>query len=133
MRGGIDTPGQAAEDYQAAGGEIARQAFRHSHSVGRGVARADHGDTRLAERAHVAAHKEHQRRIVNLLELLRIGGTVERHNPSAGSTRARQLVTSQFQRAAGSQGLRRNCAYARRFKLRQSGPENRIRAAEMFH
>ena len=78
MRSGVDPTSEAAENYQTAGGKIAGQAFGHSHSVGGGVPRADHGDARLGERIHVAAHKKDQWGIVNLLQLLRIGGVIQR-------------------------------------------------------
>ncbi len=77
MRGRVHAAGQAAENDQAAGGEIARQTLRHSQSVGRGMASAHHRDARLGDRFHISAYIKNQRRIVDLLQLRRIGGIIE--------------------------------------------------------
>ena len=62
---GVDAAGHAADDDQAAVGEVLREPLGHAEAVGRGVAGADDGDGGVEQNAGIAAHVEDERRIVD--------------------------------------------------------------------
>ena len=124
MRGRVHAASQAAEDDQAAGGQIACQPFRHSESVGSGMASAHHRDSGLGNRVHIAPHIKNQRRIVDLFELRRIGGIVQADDRNSGCGDASHFVMCQFHRLAGAERLRRDGLNAGGFEFGQRGLEN---------
>jgi hypothetical protein len=56
MRRGIHAAGETAENDETSGAEIVSQRFGHADSVWGGMARADHGDSRLCQRGDVSMH-----------------------------------------------------------------------------
>jgi hypothetical protein len=132
MRGRVHAAGQAAEDDKAAGGQIACQPFRHSESVGSGMASPHHRDSGLGNRVHIAPHIKDQRRIVYLFELRRIGGIVQADDRNPGCGDASHFVMCQFHRLAGAERLRRDGLNAGGFEFGQRGLENIVHTSKML-
>jgi hypothetical protein len=72
MSNGVDPPRQAAENRQAARGQIAPQAFRHLRAIKCWPARPYDAEAREIEDLRVAAQIEQHRRIVDLQQGLGI-------------------------------------------------------------
>src|SRR5580658_9331395 len=72
MANGIDTTGHAADDHEAARGEVAAEAFRHLRAVESWASGADNAEAGEVEDFRVAANVKQDGWIVNLKERLRV-------------------------------------------------------------
>ena len=85
-------PRQAGDDGKARGAEIARQPLGETQPRGRGIARADDGDRRQAQRRGFAAHGKERRGVVDHLQPARIFRLPERDESDAERFRRRELA-----------------------------------------
>src|SRR5215470_2619089 len=74
MRDRVNSPRKTANDNDSTHGKISAKAFRHLRTVERRLARTHDAETRRVQDLHVALHVQHDGRIVNLQERLRIFG-----------------------------------------------------------
>ena len=132
MRRRIYASSQAAENYQPAVRQIARQPLRHSQSVGRGMASADHRYPGLGDRIHASAYIKDERRIVDLLQLCGIGGIIQTDDGNPGGRYSSHFVMGQLHGLTRAERLRRDGLNAGGFKFGQRGLENVLHAAEML-
>lgn len=89
-------------------------------------------DSRLSNRVHIPAHIKDQRRIVDLLELWRIGGIVQADDSNSGCGNASHFVMRQLDRLPRAQRLRRNGLNAGGLEFSQRCLENVLDTAEVF-
>jgi hypothetical protein len=72
VRAGIDPTRQAADDHQAAIGQILGQLLRHLIPIGRRTTRTHDRNQMAIEKFNVSADIEERRRVVNLAQALRV-------------------------------------------------------------
>ena len=96
------------------------------------MASAHHCDSGLCDRIHISPYIKDQRRIVDLFELVRIGGIVQADDSNSRCGDASHFVMRQLHRLAGTDRLRRNGLNAGGFELGQRGLENVVHTSEML-
>ncbi len=80
MRSAVYASGQAAENHQAPSRQIAPQPLCHSRAIGSRMARAHDRNSWLRDCFRIPPQVENQRRVIDLLQLLRIGRIVKAHH-----------------------------------------------------
>ena len=96
------------------------------------MARAHDRDSGLGDRLHISAYIKDERRIVDLLQLRRIGGIVQADDGNSGCRDASHFVMRQFHGLTGAERLRRDGLNAGGLEFGQRGLENVLHAAEML-
>ena len=91
MGGGVDAAGEAGDDGEVRGAEIARQPLGETQPRGRGIARADDRDRRQMQHGGLAAHGKKRRGVVDHLQPARIIGLPKRHEGDAEGFRRLEL------------------------------------------
>src|SRR3989442_8046517 len=80
MRSAVSAAGETAENHQAPSRQIAPQPLCHSRAIGSRMARAHDRNSWLRDCFRIPAQVENQRRVIDLLQLLRIGWIVKTHH-----------------------------------------------------
>ncbi len=133
MSSRVDTARHAAEDRQAARGEITTQSLRHTNTIWRRVPRADYRQARTGECFNISAHIQDQRRIVNFAQALRPAFIVAANNLDTRGRSLRNLVSRQLQRFSQGNVLRRMRLQVLGFQLSQRGMKNILDAGKALH
>ena len=92
MRQAVYAARHAADDGQAALGQVVPQTLRHLNAIGRRAARAHHRDRMAVEHTRVSAHVKKRRRIVNFQKPLRIFRLVPVQQPAAQLANLRKFL-----------------------------------------
>jgi len=94
---------------------------------------AHHCNSRLRDRFTVPAQVKHKRRIVDLLQLLRICRIVKTHHIDSRVRRGPQLLICKLDGASGAERLRGTRLNARRFQLGEGRLEDILDSADMLN
>ena len=105
MGRGVDAACTAADDGDAEVGKLVGQLAGSFDAVMRGHARADHGDGVLVLHTQGPFDVEHNRRVVNLAQQLRVFGVGLRHDAAAGIRDALELGSQVDGLLPGGDGL----------------------------
>ena len=130
MGAGINAAGEAAGDDEAAVRQIPGQALSHLIPVGRRAARANDRDDMAAQKLHVSPDIQQGRRIVDLLEALRVLRLVPSEQSAACGLDLSQFLGGIADGAARVEGLGDGGGQALALEGRERGGEDRLRAAE---
>jgi len=93
--------GHATKDDQPVRGQIGGQPFRHAGTTRRRMPRTDHCNPRFRQCLHAAPYIKDRRRIVDLLQLPRVGRVIEGDYVRAHARCAPALLLREFERLAG--------------------------------
>jgi hypothetical protein len=86
--------------------QIDRQALGHACTVGRRMTPPNYCDPRQRQDVDRAAHVEHDRRVIDLLETRRVRTIVDCNNTNPSGDRAGGFFLSQFQGLTSAERLR---------------------------
>ena len=129
MRAGIHAAREAADDYQAAIGQVSGEALRHLIPVGGGTSRADDGNLVAIQKFNISADIEKRRRVVNLAQALGVFGLVPGEQADSGGLRLGEFLGGGAERLARVDGLRYGGGQAMRFQFGERSAENAVGAA----
>ena len=103
----VDAPRHAAHNQQPPRRQVSRKHLGDARPIRRRMPRAHHRDRRPRQQAHRSTHPKHRRRIVNLLQPLRILRTRKSHKGCALRRHPRPLLLGRGSRLAVEDELRR--------------------------
>ena len=128
MRQAVYAARHAADDRQAALGQVMPQPLRHLIAVGRRASRAHHRDRMPVEHAGVSAHVEQRRRIVNFQQPLRIFRLVPIQQAAAQLADLREFLFGILVRALGLDGPRGRGGQMAGLEFGEGGAKDILRA-----
>src|SRR5208282_244983 len=124
---GVDAAGHAADDDEAAGGEIAAEALRHLRAVESGLSGADDAEAREIEDFGIAANVEKDRGIVDLQKRLGIFGFGPVEQTAAiDVARGGEFFFGAFERFFFEDGLGDGSGEAAAFEFGERGAEDGV-------